>query len=134
MPDGLSDEAQSEWRRVIPILSEMGVLTVADGATIAGYCQSFADWIGAQADIREHGRLVKEPITSRTTGEIIGYRLKKNPAITIASEQKKAYRAFAADLGLSPAARTRVHARPTDDKSDNEDDVDRLLGDDGTED
>jgi P27 family predicted phage terminase small subunit len=133
MPDGLSEEAKTEWKRVIPILSEMGVLTVADGATVAGYCQSRADWLKAQAEIEEYGVTVAEPITNRV-GDVVGERRKKNPAVTVASDAKKMMRAFASDLGLSPAARTRVHASPADDKPSNEDDVDRLLSEDGTED
>lgn len=131
MPAGLSDEAEAEWRRILPILASMRVLTVADSATIAGYCQSFADWIGAQADIREHGRLIEEPITNRM-GEVVGHRLKKNPAITIASDMKKAMRAYASDLGLSPASRTRVHATPTTDDPA-EDDMGRVLNDEDPE-
>lgn len=130
MPTGLSEEAEAEWRRILPILASMRVLTVADSATIAGYCQSFADWIGAQADIREHGRLIEEPITNRM-GDVVGHRLKKNPAITIASDMKKAMRAYASDLGLSPASRTRVHASPTDDNP--RDDMGRVLDDEDPE-
>lgn len=120
MPPGLSTAAQDEWRRILPILSKMRVLTVADSATIAGYCQSFADWIAAQSDVREHGLLIEEPMTNRM-GEIVGHRLKKNPALTIANELKKAYRAFASDLGLSPASRTRVHTTPGGDTPDDDD-------------
>ena len=132
MPPGLSSAAQDEWTAVIPILRKMGVLTVADGATIAGYCQSFADWLGAQDDIREHGRLIEEPITNRM-GDIVGHRLKKNPALTIANELKKAYRAFASDLGLSPASRTRVHATPGSDDKPQQDELDSVLNDEDPE-
>jgi P27 family predicted phage terminase small subunit len=125
MPDGLSEAAQRMWERTAPILLKLGTLTIADGAEFAGFCQSYADWLDAQALIAEYGQLVKEPIVNRA-GDVVGNRLKKNPACTIASDMKKAMRAFASDFGLSPAARTRVHASPTDDNSP-EDEVDALL-------
>ena len=130
MPDGLSEAAKAEWKAVIPILRKMGVLTIADGATVAGYCQSRADWLRAQAEIEEYGVTVEEPITNRM-GDVVGHRRKKNPAVTVASDAKKMMRAFASDLGLSPASRTRVHVSP-DDKPD-EDDLDDVLGDEDPE-
>jgi P27 family predicted phage terminase small subunit len=126
MPDGLSEAAQAEWNHIAPILLKLGVLTVADGATLAAYCQSRADWLAAQAEIEQYGVTVEEPITNRA-GEIVGHRRKKNPAVTVASDAKKLMRAFASDLGLSPAARTRVHAAPGTESQDDEDDVDALL-------
>jgi P27 family predicted phage terminase small subunit len=125
MPDGLSEAAQAEWNHIAPILLKLGVLTVADGATLAAYCQSRADWLAAQAEIEQYGVTVEEPITNRA-GEIVGHRRKKNPAVTVASDAKKLMRAFASDLGLSPAARTRVHAAPGAESQDDEDDVDAL--------
>ena len=131
MPDGLSAEAEAEWKKVIPILAKMGVLTVADGATIAGYCQSRADWLRAQSEIEEYGVTVEEPITNRM-GDVVGHRRKKNPAVTVASDAKKMMRAFASDLGLSPASRTRVHASPTDENSER-DEMDGVLDDEDPE-
>lgn len=132
MPSGLSAAAQDEWTAVIPILRKMGVLTVADGATIAGYCQSRADWLRAQAEIEEYGVTVAEPITNRM-GEPVGHRRKKNPAVTVASDAKKMMRAFASDLGLSPASRTRVHATPGSDDKPQQDELDSVLNDEDPE-
>jgi P27 family predicted phage terminase small subunit len=125
MPEGLSDAAEAEWQRILPILAKMRVLTVADSSTIAGYCQSRADWLEAQAEIALYGITVAEPIVSRA-GDVLGERRKKNPAVTVASDAKKMMRAFASDLGLSPASRTRVHSQPEDAKP-GQDDVDDLL-------
>jgi P27 family predicted phage terminase small subunit len=126
MAAGLTDAAQAEWNRIAPILLKLGVLTIVDGSELAAYCQSYARWLQAEACLDEHGLLVEEPVTNRA-GDVVGHRLKKNPAATIASDMKKAVRAFASDFGLSPASRTRVHGNPLNDDED-EDDVDALLG------
>ena len=111
MPPGLSPEAQKEWHRIIPILKEMRVLTIAYSAAVAGYCQTYARWFDAEADIEEHGSIIEEPIIRRRRGEddeIAGYKRKKNPAVAIANESMKIMRAFLSDFGLSPASLQKV--------------------------
>lgn len=111
MPQGLSAAAQEEWHRIIPILRDMRVLTIAYSAAVAGYCQAYARWFEAEADIVEHGSIIEEPIIRRRRGEddeIAGYKRKKNPAVAIANEAMKIMRAFLSDFGLSPASLSKV--------------------------
>jgi P27 family predicted phage terminase small subunit len=111
MPPGLSLAAQQEWHRIIPILQKMRVLTVAYSASVAGYCQAYARWLDAEADISEHGSIIEEPIIRRHRNEedeIVGYKRKKNPAVAIANESMKIMRAFLSDFGLSPASLSKV--------------------------
>ena len=41
-PDWLLREAKAEWRRVVPELERMGLLTTVDRAALATYCQAWA--------------------------------------------------------------------------------------------
>ena len=43
-PEWLSDDAKAEWNRLLPELDRNGLLTKADMAAFAGYCDSFAMW------------------------------------------------------------------------------------------
>ncbi len=43
-PKWLEPEAKREWRRLAKTLEAMGVLTEADMAAFAGYCQAYARW------------------------------------------------------------------------------------------
>lgn len=43
-PDTLSAEARVEWDRLAPDLTACGLLTAADRAIFAGYCQAWADY------------------------------------------------------------------------------------------
>lgn len=111
MPPGLSAAAQEEWHRIIPILQRMRVLSPAYGAALAGYCQTYARWFEAEADITENGSIIEEPIIRRRRGEddeIAGYKRKKNPAVAIANESMKIMRAFLSDFGLSPSTLSKV--------------------------
>jgi P27 family predicted phage terminase small subunit len=111
MPQGLSAAAEQEWHRIIPILQRMDVLTVAYSAAVAGYCQAYARWLDAEADIVANGSIIEEPIIRRRRGEddeVVGYKRKKNPAVAIANESMKIMRAFLSDFGLSPASLSKV--------------------------
>src|SRR5262249_2761807 len=54
-PSHLNKAAKKEWRRIVPILSEMKVLTQIDGTALGMYCQAHARWVEANAKIEEYG-------------------------------------------------------------------------------
>src|SRR6056297_3348266 len=45
-PEHLDPVARKEWRRLARPLFEAGILTVADRAAFAAYCQAWSRWIG----------------------------------------------------------------------------------------
>lgn len=47
-PNYLLPEARKEWRRLAPILMNLGLLTAADAVPFAGYCQAYARWREAE--------------------------------------------------------------------------------------
>jgi P27 family predicted phage terminase small subunit len=112
MPAWLTEAAKEEWEHILPILSEMRVLTKADRAPLAGYCQQFARWAQAEAEIDADGQVIRVPIVSKKTGEVVGHEIKANPAVAIADTASRSMRNFAIDLGLTPASRTKLHMIP----------------------
>lgn len=108
MPADLPELAQAEWKSIVPDLMKMGVLSKIDGKALAAYCYAFARWIQAEQEVADLGILVEEPIVSRETGEIVGYKIKKNPAIPIVNEALRAMKSFLIEFGLSPASRSRL--------------------------
>jgi phage terminase small subunit len=74
--------ARAEWDRVAPALIASGVVTVADRATLVGYCLSWAEWLD-----------LTRTQTAREKSSTLMLR-------------------FAIELGMTPAARTRIHATP----------------------
>jgi P27 family predicted phage terminase small subunit len=99
-PEHLDGEARKEWDRLAPMLSDSGVLTQADRGTLATYCQIWARWVDAETKAKEQGLLVQTP-----QGAAI-----QNPYVGIANTAAKLLRGYAAELGLTPSARTKISA------------------------
>ena len=117
-PQWLEPEAKKEWRRLAKALEAMGVLTEADMAAFAGYCQYYARWKEAEERITDRGLVIRTPS---------GYP-QQVPYISIAQQYLKLMQQFAEQFGLTPAARSRIIAGNGESKA--VDDMDALLGDD----
>ena len=113
MPEFLTDIARAEWRRIVPLLLDMKVLKTCDGAALASYCMSFARWQQAEDLISRHGVVVEELVYD-DEGEVIGTKLKKNPACNVSMAEKKEMRAALALFGLDPSSRSRIKGAPDD--------------------
>ena len=101
-PSQLTETARNEWRRMAPRLERLGLLTHLDRAALAGYCQSWADWIEARQAIGDSATVVKAPDGG----------LMLNPYLKVATTAARQMREFGALFGMSPSDRTHVSASP----------------------
>ena len=106
-PAWLSSAAKAEWRRVAPVLTERGVLTIADLATLEGFATAMGRVREAEATIRTEGATYLG-----SSGP------KRHPAVTTQDAALKTARLFAAELGLTPYSRSRTAM--TSDRPDDE--------------
>src|SRR5260370_36162605 len=60
-PDHLDALAKKEWKRLVPVLRRMRVLTEADGMPLANLCETWSTWVQAQKKLTEMGILYKRP-------------------------------------------------------------------------
>jgi P27 family predicted phage terminase small subunit len=90
--------AKAEWRRVARTLHAMGVLTTIDRAALAAYCQAYARWVEAEEKLKESPTLYKTPS---------GY-VQQSPWLGIANKQLELMGRYMTELGMTPAARSRV--------------------------
>ena len=97
-PNHLSATAQREWRRLATPLHEAGVLTLADRAALAAYCQAYGRWAEAETKLAETPALLKTPS---------GY-VQQSPWLSVANKQMELMGRFMAELGLTPVARARL--------------------------
>jgi P27 family predicted phage terminase small subunit len=97
-PDHLDALARKEWRRFARPLFEAGILTVADRAAFAAYCQSYSKWAEAERKRRETPALIRTPA---------GY-VQQSPWISIANKQLELMGRYMSELGITPTARARV--------------------------
>jgi P27 family predicted phage terminase small subunit len=101
-PAFLKKEAKAEWNRLAPELFQLGLLTVVDGAALAGYCQTYARWLQAERMVSRKGLVLNAK--SRYA--------QPNPAMAIAQKSLQIMRAFMAEFGLTPASRSRISVAP----------------------
>lgn len=110
-PDHLSEEARAEWLRLVDTLVSMGVITIVDRAVLAAYCQAYGRWVEAEQKLKEAPLLFKTPS---------GY-VQQSPWLNIANRQMELMGRYMAEIGLTPASRSRIaittagnHVEPVD--------------------
>jgi P27 family predicted phage terminase small subunit len=94
--------AFGEWRRLVPLLLEMNVLSAVDGAALGLYCLSFARWVEAEAEIKAGGLVL----------ETANGNLHPSPYVGISERAMDRMRRFLAEFGLTPSSRSTVKAAP----------------------
>ncbi len=104
MPADLDEDGTAEWGRLVAVCLNSRVLTVADRGIVEAAAQAYSTFIRATRAVNQHGLIYE---TENTTG---GKVLKARPEVAIASDAWRRYRAAICELGLTPAARTRVEA------------------------
>jgi P27 family predicted phage terminase small subunit len=89
IPRHLTRTARKEWRRIVPLLFENGLVTLIDMAALAGYCQSFA-------------RMEElETLATDTNDPTM-----KLAILRAARQQAVLYKTFAVEFGMTPGSRT----------------------------
>jgi P27 family predicted phage terminase small subunit len=89
--------ARGEWDRVVAELSASYLITPLDQSTLAVYCETFAQWRDAKAQLETQGFTVptKEGV-------------KANPLMKIVQGLVCEIRRMSAEFGFSPASRSRI--------------------------
>ena len=98
-PRHLSTTARREWKRVVHILVDAGVVTQVDRAILALYCQSYGRWVDAE------NKLAKGEMTEETPNGMVV----QAAWLQIANKAMEFVKRYAEQLGMTPAARSRIH-------------------------
>ena len=112
-PRFLTAEAKREWRRIVPLLMELGLYTEIDHAAISMYCQAYGRWLDAEREIDQDGAV-------RTTDK--GYE-HQAAWVQIANKRFDQVRRMLAEFGLTPASRSRLRI----DGPEEQDELEALL-------
>lgn len=107
-PVWLDAEAKAVWRRLVPELKRMGVLTFVDGDALAVYCDTWARWKRAVQFIHENG----EVYTIKDDAGRVKY-VQQFPQVAIARNLSTSLNRYQQEFGLTPASRTRVQVPTT---------------------
>jgi P27 family predicted phage terminase small subunit len=93
------------WTRVLATYGHTGVITAVDGDALRAYCEAVARYIYAARKLEETGPLVR----GAHRAELV-----RNPLHQIVRDNADQMRAWARELGLTPAARPGLTARSAD--------------------
>jgi P27 family predicted phage terminase small subunit len=107
-PSYLTGYAIDEWYSVGPELHRLGLLTVLDVSSFAGYCEAHHRWRLAREALQRmadrdpitHGLLVKTAIGDA----------RRNPLVRAVEAAADEMLAWASEFGLTPVARARIGA------------------------
>ena len=105
-PDYLDDIAKAEWSYTCDQLDKMGLLSSADRACIEFYCLSYSEYRIAQTMVTKYGRVLISPKTKQPYD---------SPYLNQMKSAMESCRKLLAEMGLTPAARSRCRATQTQD-------------------
>jgi P27 family predicted phage terminase small subunit len=119
MPKHLDAIARREWRRLVPILIRMRVLTEADGVALSNLCTAYSILIKTQRLIDKHEAAGTSALLMKSeTGYVY-----QSPLLNIVNQQIGIINGLLAQFGMTPASRTRVSVAGLDSASDALDDA-----------
>ena len=101
-PLHLTPEAKREWRRMGNRLLVLGVMTDLDKAALAMYCQAWARWVEAEEMVTKYGIVLMAADGN----------LKTSPYLHAAHNAINQLIKLAAEFGMTPSSRSRIHAAP----------------------
>jgi phage terminase small subunit len=110
-PEDMSPLAREVWKVCVADMAVLGHLREPDLFQLRNYATEVAIAIECEASIQEFGAMMKEPILvySQELGaeEMVGWKLKPNPACKLHREASNVVRLLATELALTPLARIR---------------------------
>lgn len=113
MPRDMDPVAAREWRRVVPALERLGLLTEVDGAALESYCQAYA-MMRRAAEAIAKAAATEEGLTYVSPQGIRA----PIPEIRIFNTAASHVRAFCHEFGLTPSARVRMVAPGEEEEDD----------------
>jgi len=113
-PAWLDSTGRAEWRRVVPLLDRLGLLTKIDRTALAMYCDAYSQFLAASNTIKQHG---------------FSYRLEsgyiqQRPEVSIYHKLHTIIKGWCREFGLTVSARGQLMVE----QDDTGDDLDAILG------
>ena len=97
-PQWLDKEAKTEWRRVVPQLDRMGLLTKIDRDALALYCDAWSQFLAARRILKDRG----------FTYILDSGYVQQRPEVSMYHKLQAMLRGWTHEFGLTPSARGRM--------------------------
>lgn len=104
MPRHLTAPARREWRRLVPLLLSMRVLSESDGVALGILCQAYATLIEATSLMEKSTAKGHSGLLMKTAS---GY-VQQSPLLSIINAQAEIVNRQLQQFGMTPASRTRI--------------------------
>lgn len=121
-PRGLGVEGARFWRRYVRGLAAIGVLTEADEPAAQLMSEHFEVAVRAATELRQPVAVLKpdgspqtdkdgEPVFSQADLVVVDRdgNVRKNPLLQVLRDHSAAFRGYAVEFGMTPAARSKLH-------------------------
>ena len=108
VPPHLSDLAKVAWKRFAKLLSDMGVLTVADEPALERLCETYAEIAELSAAIQR-----RDGLTYSFKGKLVPY-----PEFAMRADAERRFAQLLSFFGMTPSARTKVKVIDTPNQAD----------------
>ena len=115
-PAWVCPEGKREWKRIVPELEFLGLLTIVDGAALAHYCQAHGRAVECERFLRKHA---KTGFMCETPN---GF-LQPLPQVAMAQKYAALAKSYLIEFGLTPASRARLSIE----KKEQPDEMEQLL-------
>lgn len=106
-PAHLEGEAGAEWDRIVPYLQTLGLISQIDRAALAGYCDTWGEYVWAVQRIKEMNAGDAAGEKGRVWDTPSGYK-QISVLQQIRNRSLEQMKSFLAMFGMSPADRSRV--------------------------
>jgi len=106
-PKWLDPEAKKMWRKLLPHLELMRVLTVADGNALARYCETWARWKRLILFNRQYGETYQ---IKRPDGSLACFL--PFPQTVLLTRIGQELTRLEQEFGLTPSARSKINLSP----------------------
>lgn len=113
-PAHLGKAAREEWDRQVQTLHACGVITTADVSALAAYCQLYGRWVEAEKLLAKHRDFAAyngDPNEGFLVSTPNGASM-QHPLVGVANTAARDMMRYAAELGMTPSARSRVQKAP----------------------
>lgn len=110
-PAWLSEVASAEWHRIVPMLEASKVMSPRHQQTLAAYCDSFADMVQADQELKANGTTLLDDKG----------RVTNHPAWTRKRDARNQMLKFASEFGLTASALARVSSVDQGPQEDDDD-------------
>lgn len=101
-PSWLKGKGRAAWRRLLPLLESMRVMTPADCEALALGCDALGEYVELRDIIRRGGR------TYQTTTQSGAIMYRTRPEVALAADAWRKADHILSAFGLTPSARSKV--------------------------